>query len=91
MGDLECNSFPSELADMTEVELYDTCFAFETDGLQGHSLVNQYSIGDRVLLTVSVAAGGLGTSDAGEAEADPGLAHLAIQAQIDKLAAAGLT
>jgi hypothetical protein len=105
MGDLECNSFPSELGDtsgvtdlllgdMTEVELYDTGFpgfAFETEGLQGHSLVNQYSIGDRVLLTVSVAAGGLGTSDAGEAEADPGLAHLAIQAQIDKLAAAGLT
>jgi len=106
MGDLECDAFGSGLgdgdevtdllvADMTEVDLYDAGypgFAFETDGLQGHALVSQYSVGDRLLLTVSVGAGGFGSSDAGEVdEVDPQLARLAIQSQIDKLAAAGFT
>jgi hypothetical protein len=110
MDDLECEAFPSGggeltdllLGDMEEVSPYDTgfpSFAFESEGLRGRSLVSQYAVGDRVLLTVSVTTGGLGSADPDDPDADapdvpepdPGLAHLAIQAQIDKLEAAGFT
>jgi hypothetical protein len=81
------------MGDMREVELYDVGFpgvAYETDGMQGTTLMTEYLVGDRVLLGVSVSTPGLGSDNPGGSP-DPALLHLAIDAELAKLSAAGLT
>jgi hypothetical protein len=102
MGELDCEAmgsgaggdFPSALlGDVVEVPLYETGFsgfAFELDGLMANSLVNQYSVGERVLLTVTVAGSTLAAEAAERRDPDPALARRAIDAEIARLQARGL-
>ena len=102
MGTLECEAMGSVADDLTsellgnavEAPLHDTGypgFAFEIDGLAANSLVSQYSVGERLLLTVVVSSGSLLSEEAQPSRPDASLARQAIEAEIARLEAKGLT
>jgi hypothetical protein len=102
MGDLQCEQMGSAgeqvgeslVGEAESVPPYDTGFpgaAFEAESLLATSLVSQYAVGDRVLLTVTVSGNnGLSNEDDRTAP-DPALAHVAIDAEIARLESKGLT
>lgn len=99
MGALECDALGSGggavsafVGDAVEVPVHETGFpgfAFQVDGFASKSLVSQYSVGERVLLTVAVSGDNLFSGTADRTDPDPSLARRATEAELARLKAKG--